>query len=152
MSSTHFHLLRVIAGFSLLAAASLAHAEVTTQGTPEVVHLDVKNASIADVLDALRDAYGLAYRSNIPLERQVSGTYEGPLPQVVTRLLEGNNFVLTHSGNSFQVVILSSGASQAVPNALSAIPFPIPTGKAVATQMPPGLVLPPPGPTSPSAR
>src|SRR5262249_14815932 len=143
----------IAVGF-LMFSAPVAHADVSVQGTPEVVHVEATNATVEEVLRALRDAYGLNYRSDIPLGRQVSGTYQGSLPNVLTRLLEGNAFVLTRSQNTVQVVITSAGAKP-IPGIPATNPFPIPIPETKASSKPPatiGIVLPPPGPPSPSAR
>jgi len=151
MSSSHCCLPTIMAGF-LMLTASVAYAEVSVQGTPEALHVEAKSATVGQVLGALRDTYGLTYQSEIPLGRQVSGTYVGPLPKVLARLLEGTNFVLTHSGNNFQVVITSSAGPQPIPPP-SGMPFPMPELKPNPTaQLPPGFVIPPPPPPTPSAR
>jgi len=147
MSSSHCCLPTIMAGL-LMLTASVAYAEVSVQGTPEALHVEAKSATVGQVLGALRDTYGLTYQSEIPLGRQVSGTYVGPLPKVLARLLEGTNFVLTHSGNNFQVVITSSAGPQPIsPPPGMPEPKPNPT-----LQLPAGFVLPPPPPPSPSAR
>jgi hypothetical protein len=146
--TSHLYLSTVMTWF-LMLTASVAHAEVNVQGTPEAVQVEAKNASIEEVLRALRDAYGLNYQSEIPLGKQVSGTYAGPLPNVLTRLLEGNNFVLTRSENTVQVVITSAG-SKPIPGTPSVTPFPFPVPQTKASPRPPdplvGIVFPPPGP------
>jgi hypothetical protein len=152
MSSSHLYPSTIMAGF-LMVTASVSHAEVSVQGTPEVLRIEAKNASIEEVLGALRDAYSLTYQSYIPLGGQVSGTYVGPLPQVLARLLEGSNFVLTHSGNTFRVVITSLAGPQPVPAAPSGMSFPTTETKASPTpQAPVGIVFPPAPPPAPSAR
>ena len=145
-----FRLPNMIAGF-LMLAASIARAEVSAQGPPEVVHLEAKDANLGEVLHALRDTYGLGYKSNIPLNARVSGTYDGPLPQVLSRLLAGNNYVLTKTGNTFQVTIVSSPGSAPISAAAPAPVFPNPETKTSAKPpaVPPGLVFPPLGPVMP---
>ena len=147
------YLQTIAAGF-LLLTAPVARADVSVQGTPEAVQVEAKNASIEEVLGALRDAYGLNYQSDIPLGRQVSGTYQGSLSDVLTRLLDGSSFVLTRSENTIQVVITSAG-SKPIPGIAGANPFPFPLPETKASSKPPasiGIALPPPGPPSPSAR
>jgi hypothetical protein len=139
----------------LIAMGLHAFAEVSAQGTPEVAHLEVKNASLDEVLRALHDAYGVAYRSDVPLDGRVSGTYEGPLSQVIARLLDGMNYVLSKSGRNFRVVIVAGGGPQPIPP-VAAMPAPASGGAsngkaAPAFQMPAGF-FPPPGPPVPSAR
>jgi|SRR6185312_2574074 len=147
--------LPVLVAALLVAVGPHALAEVSAQGTPEVAHVEVKNASLEEVLRALHDAYGLAYRSEVALDARISGTYEGPLSQVIARLLDGTNYVLTKSGNNFRIVIVAGAGSQPIPP-VAAVPAPAPAGTsggkaAPAFQMPPGF-FPPPGPPVPSAR
>ena len=139
----------------LMAMGPQAFAEVSAQGTPEIAHVEVKNASLDEVLRALHDAYGLAYRSDVSLDARISGTYEGPLSQVIARLLDGTNYVLTKSGSNFRVVIVAGAGSQPIPP-VAAMPAPASgvtsNGNAAPPfQMPPGF-FPPPGPPVPSAR
>jgi hypothetical protein len=136
----------------LLLAAPPAHAQDTVPGTPEIVRIELKDVSVEDALGALRDAYGLSWRSNVPLTGRVSGTFDGPLPQVLARLLDGMNYVLTSSGNRFHVAIVSAAGAQPIPGApaaapTAALPFPMPATRASPpAQLPPGLVIPPPPP------
>jgi len=142
----------IAAGF-LMLTVPVAHADVRVQGTPEVVQVEAENASIEEVLRTLRDAYGLNYQSDISLGRQVSGTYRGSLVDVLTRLLDGNSFVLTRGENTVQVMITSAG-SRSIPGISAANPFPFPTPETKASSTPPasiGIALPPPGPLSPLA-
>jgi hypothetical protein len=140
----------------LIAVGPHALAEVSAQGTPEVAHVEVKNASLEEVLRALHDAYGLAYRSDTALDARISGTYEGPLSQVIARLLDGTNYVLTKSGNTFRIVIVAGAGSQQPIPPVAAMPAPASAGTsggkpAPIFQMPAGF-FPPPGPPVPSAR
>jgi type II secretory pathway component GspD/PulD (secretin) len=144
----------------LMAIGPQALAEVSALGTPEVAHVEVKNASLDEVLRALHDAYGLTYRSDIALDARISGSYEGPLSQVIARLLDGTNYVLTKNGNTFRIVIVAGAGSPAIPP-VAAMPVPAPAagtssggtsdGKAAPPFQIPGF-FPPPGSPVPSAR
>jgi hypothetical protein len=155
MSSSRFNLLAVAAGFSMLAA-SVGHAGVSVQGTPDAVRIEVEKASIEEVLQALHETYGLTYTSKIRLGKEISGTYDGPLSRVVALLLRGTNFVLTHSGETLQVVIISAqgkgdtvGTPPAVQLPATVIkPSPTPQWQAELFK----LVPPPPPAPTPSAR
>ena len=147
MQMSSLYLQTIAAGF-LMLTSPVAHADVSVQGTPEAVQVEAKNASIEEVLGALRDAFGLNHQSDIPLGRQVSGTYQGSLSDVLTRLLDGNSFVLKRSENTIQVVITSAG-SKPIPGIAGANPFPFPLPETKASSKPPvsiGMALPPPGP------
>jgi hypothetical protein len=149
MSLSRLSLPTMIASWVMLLP-SLAHAAVSVQGTPEIVHIEAHNASIEEVLRALGDAYGLSYKSNVPLGKKVSGTYDGPLSRVLARLLQESNFVLTHNGKTFQIVIISPGGPKAIlsPSKLSATPI----AQASSASELASSLFPPPGPTTPSMR
>lgn len=144
MESSLFRLPALVSAL-LIAMGPHAFAEVSAQGTPEVVHVEVKNASLDEVLRALHDACGLAYRSGAPLDARISGTYEGPLSRVIARLLEGRNYVLTKSNSNFQLVIVGEAGSPPIPPAVAA-PIPAPGGNAGRTYPMPAGLFPPPVP------
>lgn len=150
MKSSLLRLPALVAALSI-AVAPHALAEVSAQGSPEAAHVEVKNASLEEVLRALHDAYGLAYRSDVALDARINGTYEGPLSQVIARLLDGMNYVSTRSGNNFRIVIVAGAGSQPIPP-VAAMPAPASGGTsgskaAPAFQMPPGF-FPPPVPSA----
>jgi len=157
MNASLFRLPALVAAL-LVAIGPHTLAEVSVQGTPEVAHVEVRNASLEEVLRALHDAYGLAYRSEVALDARISGTYEGPLSQVIAHLLDGTNYVLTKSGNNFRIVIVAGAGSQPIPP-VAAMPAPVSggtsngtsSGKAAPPFQIPGF-FPPPGPPVPSAR
>lgn len=143
----------------LMLAASMAQAGVAAQGTAEAVRIEVQNASLEDVLGTLRDGYGLTYKSNVPLDKQVSGTYEGSLSRVVGLLLKDMNFVLTHDGQTLRVLVTSAPAAQIPssaggPAAAVAVAPAAPTSQKTPAQIAAELFknLPPPPPPTPSAR
>ena len=139
-----------------MLAASVGHAGVSVQGTPEAVRIEVEKASIEDVLQALHETYGLTYTSKIRLGKEISGTYDGPLSKVLALLLRGTNFVLTHSGDTLQVVIISAPGKAETAGAPPAAHLagtgskasPTPQWQAELSK----LVPPPPPAPTPSAR
>jgi hypothetical protein len=112
----------------LLPAAVLpksAFAEVRVSGTGQAVRLETHDATVGEALSALGATLGLRYSAtSLALNRRVSGVYVGTLGHVVSRLLEGNNFVLKTSPQGLEVVaILDSGATALQsPNAVPGIP------------------------------
>jgi hypothetical protein len=132
-----------------MLVASIAHAGVSVQGTAEAIRIETEKASIEEVLGALRDRYGLTYTSKVPLLKQVSGVYNGPLSRVVATLLHDMNFVLTQQGKAVHVVITSPVGRQ--PTA-GAPPPPATASKSEPNPQFPVGFFPPPSPSSPSAR
>jgi hypothetical protein len=48
------------------------------------------------------------YQSSANLDKRLSGTYAGPLPRVLARILDGYNFVLKTDNGSIAVTVLGS--------------------------------------------
>ena len=100
--STHTSTLRRIRGRVLGAAVLLAgslhaqsvRADVRVTGPPEAIRLEAHDAPVQEVLAALKASFGLRYRGVEGLDRRISGTYQGPLPRVVRRLLDGYDFIV----------------------------------------------------------
>lgn len=80
--------------FAALVHAQPVRAEARISGEADAVRVEVQDASLDEVMGALAASFDLRYRSPESLTRRVTGTYEGPLQQVVARLLDGYNFVV----------------------------------------------------------
>jgi hypothetical protein len=153
MSSSRFKVLGT-AACALILSASVGHAEVRIQGTPGALRIEMENAGIEEVLDALHTSYGLTYRSRVALGKKISGTYDGSLSTVLGLLLRGTNFVVTRNGETLQVLITSTTSREGMPSTLSAgAPPPAITNPKPAPQWPGGLLkaIPPPPPMSASS-
>lgn len=104
--------------------SSSASAEVRVSGSGQAVRLETHDATVGEALSALGATLGLRYSAtSLALNRRVSGIYVGSLWHVVSRLLEGNNFVLKTSPQGVEVVaILDSGATAVqIPNAVPGV-------------------------------
>ncbi len=90
-----------------------ARAEVQITGEGDAVQVDAKEASVEELLSALRKAYGLRYSSSANLSRSVSGTYAGSLQQVVSRVLslQGYNFIAETSEHGTIVAVYDKSAA-----------------------------------------
>jgi hypothetical protein len=104
----------------LLAALLHAHsvgAETGITGEPDAVRVEARDASLEEVLAALKASFGLHYRSSASLDRRVNGKYEGPLQRVVTRLLEGYDFVVKNRAGNIEVIVFGMAKSGVIPPA-----------------------------------
>jgi hypothetical protein len=116
----------------------------------EAIRIDANNASLEEIFAALNASYGVQYRLPENLDRSISGTYTGPLAQVLFRLLQGCNFAVETSarGTSVRIYDLSGGPVSGVSVARNGFAgFP-----AVASPLPPRLPatpLPQPVPGNP---
>ena len=90
-----------------------ARAEVQVTGESDAIQVEAKEASVEELLTALRKAYGLQYWSSANLSRSVSGTYAGSLQQVVSRvlLLHGYDFIAETSAHGTIVGVYDKSAA-----------------------------------------
>ena len=89
----------------LQALPVCAYADVRVSGEAEALKIEASNASLEEVLAALGRSCGLQYRYPADFSHSVSGTFAGSLRQVLSRLLQGTNFVVESSASGTKVVI-----------------------------------------------
>jgi hypothetical protein len=93
---------------ALAPAAALGAARIS--GTEAAVSVDAQNSSIKDILGMLDQQFNVHLQSTAALDKQISGTYEGPLRQVLARLLDGYNFIIRVRDGHLLVTVLGGGA------------------------------------------
>jgi hypothetical protein len=104
------------------ASAACAGTQVSVGGDRAVVQLEASNAPLAEVLSALQQAFPIEYRTSVPLDQSISGTYRGPLRQVLSRLLDGFSYYVadTADGRMEITVVGRVGALAVVPPSVMA--------------------------------
>ena len=111
---------------TLLVTAPLSHAigaDVRVQGTVDAVRVEARDATGTQILAALAGRFALSYRGSTD-GRGFSGTFAGPLREVVKRVLDGYNFVINTKDDGLEVVVLGPASAVAVPP-----PRPVPKGR-----------------------
>jgi hypothetical protein len=103
--------------------SNVGGASVRVRGDAAAVRLDVSRTTIADVLSALNATFDMSYRSAIALDEEINGTYAGSLRRVISRVLDGYNFVIKPDDAKLDVIILGRRGERAVPAAMPADPF-----------------------------
>jgi hypothetical protein len=83
-------------------------AEMQVRGSPEAVRIDARDAPVEEILAALSRAFGMRYQLLVNLDKRLSGTYVGSLPRVLTRILDGYNFVLKTDDGSLAVKVVGT--------------------------------------------
>jgi hypothetical protein len=96
---------------------------IRVRGDMAAVRLDARRTTIADVLAALNAAFAISYRSSIVLDEEINGTYAGSLRRVISRVLDGYNYVIKQDDAKLDVVILDRRGERAVPVAIPLDPF-----------------------------
>ena len=127
----------------LLQALSIsARAEVQVTGEPDAIQVEAKEASVEELLTALRKAYGLQYWSSANLSRSVSGTYAGSLQQVVSRVLMLQDYDFLAETTEHGTIVAVYGKNAAPGSNVNLVSQPAPA--------PPRAVAPPMAPPLPS--
>jgi len=106
----------ILLGAALAIAPTSVLAEMQVRGSPEAVRIEARDTPVVEILAALSRAFGMHYQLLANIDKRVSGTYVGPLPRVVTRILDGYNFILKTDNGSIAVTVVGT------PNAAAAVP------------------------------
>jgi hypothetical protein len=137
---------------AITPASALAAAQVS--GNPQAVSITAQNTSIEEILSVLSHEFSVHYNSSVNLERRLTGTYQGSLQRVLTRVLEGYNFVIKMSDDRTELTVLGmrnvhdtvEGLVPAPMPSPSSVSPPVPNSKAVGVVVPelrPATVAPP---------
>jgi hypothetical protein len=136
----------LVAALAITPASALAAVQVS--GNPQAVSITAQNTSIEEILSTLVQEFNLHYRSSVNLERRITGTYQGSLRRVLTRILEGYNFVVKMSDGRIQLTVLGTQlGTQNVPGRVEGlVPVPMPSSSSVSPPVPSseavGVVVP----------
>jgi hypothetical protein len=113
--------LALTSGALLVAEGNAAHSQVQVGGKPEAVHIEASDVTLREVLDALQANFNLGYRSDDLLDTRMTGTFDGPLRQVVARILGGYDFAMKITPQGIDVLILSQADGKTVAAAARAL-------------------------------
>jgi hypothetical protein len=95
---------------------TIASAEVHVEGSLAVVRVSTSRDTISDVLSALAATFNVPYRTAIPLDAAADATYSGSLRQVISRLLDGYNYVVkTDDSKTTEIVVFGKRGAAIVP-------------------------------------
>ena len=106
----------LLLGISALGAPTIALAEVHVAGTAAAVHVTADKDDIPeDVLSAFETPFNLRYRTAVPLDGNVSNIYSGSLAHVISRLLEGYDYVIAHDQGTIEIVVSGKRGEASAP-------------------------------------
>ncbi len=93
---------------ALAIAPTSVLAEIQVRGSSEAVTIAARDTSVEEVLAALSRTFDMDYQSSVDLDKRLYGTYVGPLSRVVTRILQGYNFILKTDNGSIVVTVVGT--------------------------------------------
>jgi hypothetical protein len=96
-------------------------AEVRLSGTPDRVVLQTYDATMPEILSALRSTFDLQVKLQGATARRFTGVYTGPVRRVLSRLLAGDDYILrtASDGISLRLFGKSAADSAAAPSGLT---------------------------------
>jgi hypothetical protein len=100
-----------------------AGADIRVTGSADAVRVEANDATRSEILAALAGRFALSWRGTTD-SRGLTATFEGPLREVVRRVLEGYNYVINTRDDGLEVVVVSPESGVAVPP-----PRPVPRGR-----------------------
>jgi hypothetical protein len=95
----------LLLGIFAVAAPTIALAEVHVEGSVAAVHVTTDKDAIPDILSAFETPFNLRYHTSVPLDGNVSSVYSGSLAHVISRLLGGYDYVITHDRGTIEIVV-----------------------------------------------
>ena len=112
-------------------------AEVRLSGTQDRIVMQSNGATIPEILAALRSAFDLEVKLKGATARTFTGEYSGPVRQVLSRLLAGEDYILRSDSEGMSIVLIGKSAAD---NAArwSGLPPAAPGSRLDATRQPPG--------------
>jgi hypothetical protein len=111
---------RFLAAVTALACgcSASAFAEVRVEGDLTALRVTARGDALSDVLSAFENPFRVKYRTAVPLNVEINGAYSGSLPQVVSRLLDGYNYVIKRDQDLTEIIIFGTrGEAAAAPKA-----------------------------------
>jgi hypothetical protein len=108
------HTVAILAIATVIASASIAHAEVRVNGDVNAIRIDANQSNAAEILSALGSALEVRVHTPIALDRPVSGTFAGSLAQILPRVLDGYNYVIKRQAAITEIVIVGTRGDRAI--------------------------------------
>jgi hypothetical protein len=96
-------------------AATDAFAEVRVEGDLSALRVSTSGDALSDVLSAFGTRLPVKYRTAVPLNVEINGAYSGSLSHVISRLLDGYNYVIKNDRELTEIIVLGKNGEIAVP-------------------------------------
>ena len=84
-------------------------------GDRDQMQVSVDNDTVATVLQALSQKGNLRYRSNLPLNKVIGGSFSGSLGHVLSRVLVGFDFVVHYNPQGVEIFVYGESGAASVP-------------------------------------
>jgi hypothetical protein len=87
--------------------AGHAYGDATVSGSMDSARLEAHDSSVAEVLNAVSEAFSIRYRSSVALDHPVTGIFEGPALKIISRVLQDYDYMVRRTAaGELEVVIV----------------------------------------------
>jgi hypothetical protein len=108
-------LVGLMSGLLLLSVAcTCASAEVRASGNANNIVLQARSATMPEILDGLGSALHIKITLTGSTPRQITGDYSGPLRRVLSRLLYGDNYIVSSQADGLVITIVGSSLGRSI--------------------------------------
>jgi hypothetical protein len=104
-----------VAAALVCALAPGARAEVHIEGSPAAVRVTTSHDAISAVLSAFGATFKVKYRTEIALDAVAGDAYSGSIREVISRLLDGYNYVVKGDQDRIEIVVFGKRGGTAIP-------------------------------------
>jgi hypothetical protein len=98
-------------------------ASLRVQGDATEVRLDAHRVQIKAVLAALSTALDFSCHFTMTLDDAIDGTYVGSLRHVLSRVLDGYDYVIKQESSKLEVIVIGRSGARALPVTTSLNPY-----------------------------
>lgn len=99
----------VAGGFGLAPAA----ADIRVSASGDTIVVQAENASVLEILTALEPALHIKIELIGSTTRRITGSYSGPTRRVLSRLLDGTNYIVSFTPQGLHIAVLDPNARRA---------------------------------------
>jgi hypothetical protein len=90
-------------------------AEVRVTGDLNALRVSASGDPLSEVLSAFGTRFPVKYRTSLPLTSEINGAYSGSFSQVVSRLLDGYNYVIKKDQGLTEILVFGKKGEAVVP-------------------------------------
>ncbi len=78
------------------------------------MRISVESGTLGQVLDALRQKGNLRFRSAVPLNHVIGGSFSGSLAQILSRILVGFDFVVVYNQKGVEIIVYGESGAKPI--------------------------------------
>jgi hypothetical protein len=115
--ATNYLVAACLLAFVFASSSAAVGAGLRVTGDVNAIRVEASESKISEIFSALGQQYNLQYRTSIPFDATITGTYSGSLRQVLPRVLDGYTYVIKKTETSTGVLVNGKQGVRAIAGA-----------------------------------